>query len=90
MDTVDPIRFIVAFVFVLGLIGLLAMGLKRYGKAQQIFGAQQDGRIKIIETRYLDPRRRLVLIRRDNREHLLLLADGREVVIESFEGTQNG
>ncbi|NBX04354.1 MAG: hypothetical protein EBR02_09930 [Alphaproteobacteria bacterium] len=91
MDTIDPTRFILAFAFVLGLIGLLALVLKKYGKGkaifgQPMFGAKDDGgRVQLLETRYIDARRRLVLIRRDNREHLLLLADGRELVVESFD-----
>jgi len=84
METVDTTRFILAFFFVIGLIGILAFVLKRYGSAQKIFGMKEDGgRIQVLEVRWLDPRRRVVLLRRDNVEHLLLLADGREVVIES-------
>jgi len=94
MDTVDPLRFIFAFVFVLGLIGLLAMVLRRYGTALQsgispflmrkISGAKDEvGRMSIVEVRYLDPKRKLVLVRRDNVEHLLLLADGHSLVVET-------
>ena len=102
MDTIDPTRFLFSFLFVIGLIGVLAMVLRRYGQLLQsgvapmwiskLFGqgavqvSQSPAgttRLKIIEVRYLDPRRKLVLVRRDNAEHLLLLADGRELVIES-------
>ena len=90
MDTVDPIRFALAFVFVLGLIGLLALGLKRYGRSQKIFGAQgEGGRLAIIETRYLDAKRRLVLVKRDDAEHLLLLSDKGEMVIETKIGKKD-
>ncbi len=85
MDNVDFTRFALAFVFVLGLIGLLSAILKRYGNAQKFFGMKDDGehRIQVTDVRYLDPKRRLVLVRRDDTEHLILLADGRETVIES-------
>jgi flagellar protein FliO/FliZ len=88
VDTVDFSRFIFAFLFVMGLIGIMAYFLKRFGGVHKLnhkmFGMQDDsGRIKISEIRYLDPKRRLVLIRRDDVEHLLLLADNRELVIES-------
>lgn len=84
MEALDLARFVFAFLFVIALIGLCGILLKRYGKSQKIFGAQEGGgRIGVIETRYLDPRRKLMLIRRDKVEHLILLADGREVVIES-------
>jgi flagellar protein FliO/FliZ len=98
MDEVDPLRFLFSFAIVIGLIGLMAVFLKRYGQAIQSgrltgrlakwFGqtnAQQTmGRLEIIEMRYIDPRRKLVLVRCDQREHLLLLGDGRELVIESI------
>jgi flagellar protein FliO/FliZ len=84
MDTVDPLRFVFAFVFILALIGVMALLLKRFGKWQAMaISHDANSRIHIVETRYLDPKRRLVLIRRDDTEHLLLLADGRELVIES-------
>ena len=83
MDTIDPLRFLFAFLFTIGLIGALALLLKRYGSAQKFLGMKEEGdRIKIVEMRYLDTKRRLVLVKRDNVEHLLLLADGREMVIE--------
>ena len=86
---ISPLRFILAFVFVVGLIGLMGLALKRYGRTQKIFGAQgAGGRLTVVETRYLDPRRRLVLVRRDEVEHLLLLSDKGEQVVES--GIEHG
>ncbi len=86
MDTIDPTRFILSFVLVLGLIGLMAMALKYVaasGRFSRMPAKAGDGRIDVLETRYIDARRRLVLVRRDNIQHLLLLADGREMIIES-------
>lgn len=82
MDTVDPLRFIFAFLFVIGLIGACAWALKRYGKGKFNL-AVEGGRLQVVETRYLDARRRLVLVKRDNIEHLLLLSDGKDVVVEA-------
>jgi len=85
MDTVDPIRFIFAFIFVLGLIGAMAFVLKRYGhrlSGQKFFAKGEEDRIVVLEVRWLDPRRKLVLVRRDDVEHLLLLSDKGEQVIE--------
>lgn len=87
MDTVDPLRFLWAFVFVLGLIGAMGWLLKRYGMkkwpSQLLHTGPEEGRIRIVEMRWLDTKRKLVLVRRDRVEHLLLLADGRETVIEA-------
>ena len=92
MESVDPFRFILAFMFVLGLIGLCAMALKRYSQtaAGIMFLSRstqnpsgEQNRLHVIEVRYLDARRKLMLVKRDNVEHLLLLADNRELVVES-------
>lgn len=88
MDTVDPSRFIFSFLLVLGLIGLMYIGLKYLassGKITAMNAKPGEGRLQVLETRYLDSKRRLVLVQRDSRQHLLLLADGRETLIESIE-----
>lgn len=93
MDAVDPLRFILAFAFVVGLIGLSAFALKRYSRTaagalllgQMTVKPVKDARLDIVEIRQLDARRRLLLVRRDDTEHLLLLAEGRELVIESWK-----
>lgn len=83
MDTVDPIRVLFSFIFILSLIGLLAVGLRRL-RAIQAAAAENSGvRVRVLETRYLDPKRKLVLVAKDDMEFLLLLAEGRELVIES-------
>jgi hypothetical protein len=97
MDTVDPVRFIFASFFVLGLLGLLAVGLKHYGQksfgknfsGNKFFGAklftlnQETGRLSIIETQYIDHKTKLVLVKRDDVEHLLLVSDGKATIIEA-------
>ena len=88
METVDPSRFMFASILVLGLIGLMYMALKYLaasGKFSQMNSKAGEGRIEVLETRYLDAKRRLILVRRDQRQHLILLADGRETLIESIE-----
>ncbi len=91
MDTVDPLRFVFAFLFVIGLIGLSAFALKRYSRTaggalllgQVVNQSPTSTRLQVVEVRRIDQRRRLMLVRRDNVEHLLLLADNRELVVES-------
>lgn len=43
----------------------------------------RKARLAIVEVRSLDPRRRLVLVRRDDVEHLLLLGSPGDLVIET-------
>ena len=95
MEAVDPFRFIFAFLFVTGLIAGCGFMLKRYSRTEtgafflsQRFGqtgitSSEKARLSVIEIRPLDSKRKLVLVRRDKVEHLLLLADNRELVIES-------
>ena len=78
----DPARFIFASFFVLGLLGLLAVGLKRFGQ-KSFVSRQAQGRIAIIETQYIDHKSKLLLIKRDDVEHLLLVADGMTTIIET-------
>lgn len=83
MDSVDPLRFIFGFLFVLGLIGVMAVILKQYARKHSLGNVSGEGRLRVLEVRYIDHKRKLVLVRRDNTEHLLLLSEGRELVIES-------
>ena len=48
-----------------------------------IFGPKPERRIDIVEQSNLDGRRRLVLIRRDNIEHLIMTGGPVDVVIET-------
>lgn len=87
MDIFDYFKFLLALIFVLGLIGLAAVLLRYFG----IGGAMRLGRrmrgearrLEIIEVAAVDARRRLLLVRRDDREHLLLLGANSDLVIES-------
>lgn len=89
MDTIDPTRFIFASFFVLGLLGLLAVSLRYYtnksfgSKLFSLNANKDDGRIAIVETRYIDHKSKLLLVKRDDIEHLLLITDGKTTIIES-------
>jgi flagellar protein FliO/FliZ len=73
MDLIDYGRFVAALLFVLGLIALTAWVARRFRLGP---GASPGAarRLAVLETLPLDARRRLVLIRRDATEHLLLLS----------------
>ena len=74
----DIARMIAALAIVLGLIGLLVVGLRRFGPEtlRRLQVARADRRLSVIETLVLDPSRRLVLVRVDNEERLILLGEG--------------
>ena len=84
MENENYLRFILALVFVIGLIGVLAYTARRLGfgfPAQSIKG-RNDRRIGVVEVAPLDARRRLILVRRDDVEHLLVVSPTSETVIE--------
>jgi flagellar protein FliO/FliZ len=75
-------RFAAALVFVLGLMGALALVMRRINQKHPLTLPRQR-RLKIIESLPLDSRRRAVILRRDNREHLVILGADSETVIET-------
>ncbi|MEK9678665.1 MAG: flagellar biosynthetic protein FliO [Rhodospirillaceae bacterium] len=84
IDLASYMKFLFTLLFVLGLIGGAALLAKRAGLGNR--GPVVTGRGKrltFVETRGLDPTRRVILIKRDNKEHLLLLGNTNEQVIES-------
>ncbi|MGE0062713.1 MAG: flagellar biosynthetic protein FliO [Xanthobacteraceae bacterium] len=79
-----PAKFFVAFVVVLALIALTAWLVRRLG-ANRLGGGATRGRqprLAVIDAASVDGRRRLVLIRRDNIEHLLMIGGPTDVVVE--------
>jgi flagellar protein FliO/FliZ len=82
MEFTDYFRFILVLVFVLGLVFLLAWALKRFGYGG-VVGKMQSRRLRVVETALLGPKHRLVLVRRDDVEHLLVLGPNHEAVVET-------
>src|SRR5437763_1319812 len=78
------VRFVVAFVIVLALIGLTFWLIRRFGTARVGTAAQRgrQPRLAVIDAAPVDGRRRLVVVRRDNVEHLLLIGGPSDFVVE--------
>ena len=84
MEIATYFRFIAALVFVLALIGASAWLAKRYGFGGAMARARgQSRRLGLVEVAVVDSRRRVVLVRRDDTEHLLLVGGGTDLVIET-------
>ena len=85
MELSEYFRFVLALAFVLGLIGLLALIIRRYGPGMAGGAMTRGGkkRLKLVETMVLDGKRRAVIFRRDDREHLVILGPNSETVVET-------
>jgi hypothetical protein len=80
----QTLTFLFAFIAVLALIGVAAWLVRRF--ANNRLGANtQRGRmprLAVIDAAAVDGRRRLVLVRRDNVEHLLMIGGPSDIVVE--------
>ncbi len=81
MDLADFARAVFALALTLGLVGLAAVGLRRFGPdaIARFSGPRKERRLTVVESLVLDPTRRLVLVSCDGEEKLLLLGEGRVV-----------
>ena len=81
------LRFLAALVFVLALIALLTWAAKRFGLSGIAARPRAGRRLAVIETLPVDARHRLVLVRRDTVEHLVLIgAEGGRVIEAGIDG----
>lgn len=79
MDLADLARAIFALAVTLGLVGLAAVALRKYGPdaIARMSAQKKDRRLKIVESLVLDPARRLIIVACDGRERLIILGEGR-------------
>src|SRR5580704_5235928 len=80
-----PIQFFVAFLVVLGLIAGTAWVVRRFGSGRTGNGATRgrQPRLAVVDHASVDGRRRLLIIRRDNVEHLVMVGGPTDVVVET-------
>jgi flagellar protein FliO/FliZ len=78
------VRFLLAFLIVLGLIGATAWAVRRFGTGRPGTGGVRgrQPRLAVVDYATVDGRRRLILIRRDNVEHLLMIGGPSDIVVE--------
>jgi flagellar protein FliO/FliZ len=82
MEITVYLRFVAALVLVLGLmLGVLWL-LRRFGFGGMVARPGARRRLAVVETMAVDGRRRLVLVRRDDVEHLVLIGGSQDLVVE--------
>jgi flagellar protein FliO/FliZ len=87
MELIDPVRMTLGLLFTIGLLLVLWVGIRRFapGMVQAIPKGQK--RLKIIEALQLDTKRRLIVVKDGQNEHLILLGSTTETVLETREHT---
>lgn len=82
METTNYLQFGAALIFVLALIGAIALLLRAVGGLQFAQGRSGDRRLSVTESLLVDARRRVILIRRDDEEYLVLLSPHGDVILD--------
>ncbi|MBE1237055.1 flagellar biosynthetic protein FliO [Phaeovibrio sulfidiphilus] len=88
MDSTGYFHYMAALVFVLGAMLALAWVLKRFVSGDASFrplmrrGAKR--RLRVEESLALDARRRVLLVRRDDVLHLVLIGGGNDILLETL------
>ncbi len=77
------VQYVVTLVVILALIGVVVWLVRRYtGGSAGPTSRNRLPRLAIVDTLQVDNRRRLVLVRRDNVEHLVLIGGPTDLVVE--------
>ncbi|MEQ1718012.1 MAG: hypothetical protein ABL907_18895 [Hyphomicrobium sp.] len=84
--------FIAALIVVGGLLlrGYLATGSVTGSITNTFFAPRPQKRLEVMDHANVDGRRRLVLVRRDNVEHLIMIGGPVDVVVETGIGESRG
>ena len=86
-DLSSYLGYLLAFLFVLALIGIVAWLFKSLSGGRssngggRIFGREK--RIGVVQAASVDGRRKLILIRRDDKEHLIMVGGPVDMLIEN-------
>ena len=93
-DTDTTILAVAAFLFVIALIALVAWAFKTFamsgGRGGAGFLRGRDRRLAVVEIASVDARRKLILLRRDDVEHLIMTGGPVDVLIETgIEGRRH-
>ena len=81
MNALDLFRMVASLAVTLGIFGLGVWAMRRYGPAltKRLQAVRADRRLAVVETLMLDPKSRLVLVRVDGAEKLILIGEGRAI-----------
>ncbi len=86
----ESARIIFALIAVIGLIGLAALIVRKAGLISASSGFVRKKRLAMVETLAIDARRRIAIIKCDDKEHLIILGANSETVIANNLETPDG
>ena len=78
----DILRVVFGLVAVLGLIGICAITARKAGLLSATTSLTRKRRLAIMESLPLDARRRMLIVKCDETEHLIILGSNGETVVE--------
>lgn len=81
MQFLQIVQMFAALAVTLGLFGLGVWAMRRYGPnvVRRLQDVRAERRLAIVETLMLDPKTRLILVRVDGEERLVLIGPGQIV-----------
>lgn len=81
----SPMRIIIALIVIAALLGATVAIFRRLngGTGERVNRGRQGPRLAVLDAVAVDQRRRLVLVRRDGTEHLLLIGGSSDIVVET-------
>ncbi|MFC7050512.1 FliO/MopB family protein [Emcibacter nanhaiensis] len=85
MDVISYGQYLVALLFVIALLFGLAYAAKKMGLSARVTINSPKAnrrRLNIVEILPIDTKRKLILIRRDQTEHLLMLGTENDLLVE--------
>ncbi len=83
MESTAYLQVMLSLLLVLGLILGAGWLAQRYGFGAMAARVGGRRRLSVIEAAAVDSKRRLVLVRRDDVEHLILIGGGHDILLES-------
>lgn len=83
MTIEDYIRFGSALILVLSVMGILAVIVRKMSGLQNGGFMGRQNRLNVTEQRVIDSRNKMVLVRRDNVEHLIILSNTGQTLVET-------
>jgi flagellar protein FliO/FliZ len=82
MEFIDVLRYFGALLLVLAMVGGAGLLARRFG-VPGVTKAQSIKRLAVVETLMVGPRQRLIILRRDDVEHLILSGPDSVSVVEN-------